>query len=77
MSNPLKRLVKSLTPQQVTSGKVVARSGASVSVVTAKGVVNLQISGAETYAIGSDVAMRDGLIVGKLIRRDTLPRYYV
>lgn len=75
--NPLKKLIRTLASQGITSGRVIATTSTTVSIVTKGGVQVIPNTATLTYLVGDEVAVKDGGIVGKLRRPDTLPVYRV
>ena len=73
----LKKFISAVTSSAVISGKVVASAGTTLSVATRSGVVVVPRGEASLYAIGDEVKVANGTIVGKVRDISSLPVYEV
>lgn len=73
----LKKFISAVTANAVISGKVVASAGTTMSVATRSGVVVVPRGGASLYAVGDEVKVANGTIVGKVRDISSLPVYEV
>ena len=72
--HPLKQLKQLLQDRPVSSGKVIAISGDSITIATAQGSQRLRKTGTDAtqYRPGDEVILANGQIVGRRTRESTI-----
>lgn len=75
--NPLKKLIKEIRGPSDTTGRIVATSGRTMTVMTRNGAVIVERDTLSTYSAGDEVQLVNGQVVGKLRKAHSLPVHYV
>ncbi len=73
----VKSLIDALTVGASSSGRVVGATETTISVATRTGVVVVPKDSMNLYAVGDEVKVANGTVVGKVRGTDSLPVYYV
>jgi hypothetical protein len=75
--NPLKRLIDEIAKPQTTRGRVVRVADGKVVIKSQSGAVIASADSLKHYAVGEQVLLANGAIVGRVRDDASLPTFYV